>query len=1092
MSNYNPNAPIILGQEWLPIREEEYVINADSGDDFEVGHTFILQQSRVVDQARVYASRFPAAQSFIGGVNIYPKGAEALSGPIRKVVIPVNSLTATGSLASSMSPLFLFSPSDAASNTVQLDFNENHGFTAYFATNSYAQMLNGKRILGVNVLYSCQGQDMTQLEFYHANGGIINPRFAWVVNEGVTNGYFLGSISGDTDDPIVNSGYNFTAGDVNFANTGQAPVISRARLPVFHSRWNTPTTSVDYLPWTYADLQKFEGSAGTGRYGIQVWHPSANLAAGPPVIPQIVWNYMALEVIFCEETRVAAGGSPLNTFFSPTGGVGPASNAAQVNIHHIATRATDPVLASGDYTITTSAYDYAGNLGLTTAYEATPLQAARQLYMIPTLEGVKINVPFGGTDENVGKTFSRETTSILPMMSLHTTGGAVLTEGHTYGYQSVAQVFGTVTATQDINEDADAAISYTYDQVRFYARRFGDTTIPLLFDSPEVVGFTASITPVQFDALPEILDGWKEITLPIQPSGVPMGATAFASPSWRWSATGEQPGNRWEVLGAAAPAMSGNPSFGLLPVPAAFRLGNATYGIGSTTETGTQITESWVPGITPPVSATAGDGFSDATVLFSMNPPAVSGLTVSVGSQPLSGTAGFCPVATACIPTALTYNRVTWTRRTSTVVDFFSRVAVSGWGSTDTGQAWANTGTSGLYSVNGSAGLHFHPGAPASTLGLSLITLPSADGDVRVDWMLDQIDTTGANSVDIHARRQNVSNFYSLRASVNANQTIDLNLAKRVAGVDTILALQGAKTNLSQAAGVWFTMRLRLAGPTLQGKIWPRDLPEPNTWDLDVTDSSLTTAADWGVQSLDNTTGPAYSTYFDNFVMKPPNFGALELQRFDPVDGAFNTIMLATNPALSGFNDYEARVGQVSVYRIRERNEYDFAGLWSPQASGSVASPGVVGASVSLLLFTSNFFQSGSSNLAYSASWETTPTETFTWPEGQQVTLQDMFGKDFATAFHPLERGGERFTSTLLVNAAGVPAAITANGFKSLRDMAWNAAPYICVRDELGNRWFASVAVPQGTRKRMRAGHLDLADVSVAETSETPYPVDPT
>jgi hypothetical protein len=1084
MSNYNPNTPTILGQEWLPIREEEYVINSDAGDDFEVGHSFALAQARVLDSVRVYASRFPASQSFPGGFNVYRQGTEAESGPIRKVLIPVNTITATGSFASSMSPLFLFSPSDNAANFVQLDFNENHGFTSYFAVNQYAQMLNGKRILGVNVVYACQAQDIDQLEFYHTNGGIISPRFAWVVNENPNSGYFMGSISGTTDAPIINSGYNFS-------NTGQPPFISRARLPVFHNKWNSPTISTDYVPWTYGDLQKFESGAGTGRFGIQVWHPSANIAAGPPVVPAIQWHYMALEVLFCEENRVAVGGSAFNGQFSATPGLGWGDNALVMNAHHPLTHAVDPVLTPGDYTVTTSTYDFAGNLAMTAAYEPTPLQAARQLYPLPTIEGVKVNVPFAGTDENVNKTLTRQTVSILPMISLHTTGGAVLTEGHVYGYQSEAQVYGANTVLQDINEDADGGVSYQYDQVRFYARRFGDTTAPLLFDLIGTPGPTATIMPVEFDALPEILDGWKEVTLPILPSGVAMGATAAASPGWRWSAAGEAAGNRWEILGASAPAVSGNPVFGLLQVPSVFRLGTATYGVGSLTEDGSQITETWLPGITPPVSASTADTFSDATVLFSMNPPAVSGLTVSVASQPLSGATPLCPVSTACIPTALTFNRITWTRRLSAVQDLFSRVVVSGWGSTDTGQTWTHGTSAALASVNGSVGLQFHPGGAASNLVQSFVTLPAADGDLRVDWAMDQIDTTGTNSVDIQFRRLNGSNFLQLRALINANQTIDFSLAKRVAGVDTVLVTQLAKSNLNQAANVWFTMRVRASGATLQAKIWPRNLPEPPTWDLDVTDSSLLGAGDWGVQSNDNTTGPAFSVLFDNFIMKPPNFGALELQRFDPVDGEFNTIMLASNPALSGFNDYEARVGQVSVYRMRERNEYDFAGLWSAQVSGTVAAPGVTGASVALLLFTSNFFQAGSSNLAYSASWEGQPTETFTWPEGSGVTLQAMFDKDFPTAFHPLERGGERFSSTILVNAAGVPATATLNGFKGLRDMAWNTAPYICVRDELGNRWHASVAVPQGTRKRMHGNHLNLAEVSIAETTDTPYPVDP-
>ena len=99
-----------------------------------------------------------------------------------------------------------------------------------------------------------------------------------------------------------------------------------------------------------------------------------------------------------------------------------------------------------------------------------------------------------------------------------------------------------------------------------------------------------------------------------------------------------------------------------------------------------------------------------------------------------------------------------------------------------------------------------------------------------------------------------------------------------------------------------------------------------------------------------------------------------------------------------------------------------------------------------------------------------------------------MFDRDFFTAFRPLERGGEQFSRTLLVQAAAI-APPTLGDFRALRDMAWDTVSYICVRDEDGNRWLANVVVPSGRVQRSRT--LYFAQVNVAEVTATPSPVDP-
>lgn len=237
----------------------------------------------------------------------------------------------------------------------------------------------------------------------------------------------------------------------------------------------------------------------------------------------------------------------------------------------------------------------------------------------------------------------------------------------------------------------------------------------------------------------------------------------------------------------------------------------------------------------------------------------------------------------------------------------------------------------------------------------------------------------------------------------------------------------------------------------------------------------------------------------EDLELTPPRwwFGYYELQRTDTVENEWKTIMKATNPGVISFRDYEARPGILSQYRIRSANALEFFGNWSPAVSGTLTDPGVGFAASCpsnaddghLLMLTTNEVQDGSSNLAYNSVWlDSQVEEDFTFPEAGFVQMQAMHNKDFYTAFRPLERGGEQFTRTVLVQAAAI-APETLADFVALRDLAWDSINYVCVRDEDGNRWLATVTVPSGNVIRSR--RLYLAPINISEVTETPTPVDP-
>ena len=234
---------------------------------------------------------------------------------------------------------------------------------------------------------------------------------------------------------------------------------------------------------------------------------------------------------------------------------------------------------------------------------------------------------------------------------------------------------------------------------------------------------------------------------------------------------------------------------------------------------------------------------------------------------------------------------------------------------------------------------------------------------------------------------------------------------------------------------------------------------------------------------------------FDNIEVTPPQywFGNYEIQRRDEVETTWKTIMSATSSAVTGFNDYEARPGILSDYRIRRNNVYNFPSEWSDIVSDTIPAPGAGDSECldngHMLLFTTNEHQDGSRNLAYSSIWlDRQVDENFTFSETDFVQMQAMYDRDFYIAFRPLERGGEQFTRTILVQAAAISPETLAD-FTSLRDLAWDSINYVCVRDEDGNRWLANVQVPSGNVLRNR--RLYLAPVNIIEVTDTPTPVDP-
>ena len=1051
MGDYNPYRPQILGQEWVPIRDEDTVFSP-AVNAVELGHGFTLATSQQANNARMYVNTpgagISTGQTYLAAV--YPRGSEDQSGPIKRVLIPVSSGGVTGAAAISGSSVAsaLLQPSDTS---WVLFTAGTSALGLFFATNSYAAPLLGKRILGVNLYYTA------------AFAPFVDPVDLTIAIED-------------------NAGNQALFGDLDVSDTVVTEPYLRARFGEVNAFWSTTLgiNTNDRMPWRYTALQRFEVASANR---LQVVIRGASTAAST-----VRFGYAALEVIYCEEQRIAVGGRAANLPFS-----GPTPlrlGANTITLRSIA-EASNPIIPAGNYTVVLSSADVGDSEEFITSpansSQYPNLNALRELYALPTHPGVQVNIPFP-VEEHVGDTFTQVTTHVLPQISVHASG-ATLTEPHVYGRQGAAQVYGANMATQEIYDDVVGG-SASYPQVRYVARRFADTTVPLrLTGTGSLSASTVSITVDEFDALTEIIDGWKEVTLrfAVPPT---MGALATPEPSWAWSAVGETSGNRWEVLAACAPAISGTPGNLFNLVPAADQLYSATY----QPPAGAQAELTWMPqGVgSPYVTGATEDDSCDAFLIFSQDPPTVTGVAISAQTQTVTGIGFLCGSLPCCIPSGISYQRVTWGLPVNTGIasdDFTRTVAAGGWGTASDGHVWTLSGTAANFSVNGAEGV-IAPSATGSQR-IATVNVGGPDQDITVRVKIADLAESGSLVAGVIGRYTDASNFYVARL-LYTSTAAQLVIRSRVAAANTDL-LTMTLPDINPNIEAWRNLRLQVQGTALRAKVWGDGEDEPG-WMLSTTDANLTTGNSAGVFVQDDTGAAGPSSFlFADFTVGPPDygFGGLELQRFDSIGGTFETIMLASSPTVTGFNDFEARVGVDSVYRIRNLNVYNFAGAWSTQVTGSIPTPGVTGGcddATGALIFTSNADQSGGSNAAYMMQWDSTPVEDFGLPEADEVVFQAMYGRDGAVAFHGTERGFEEFSRVLLIHAAAVDPIRLAD-VKTLRDLAWADLPYICVRDDISDRWFANVQVPTVNARFNRTTYM--ARVDIRELTRTPFAVDP-
>lgn len=169
---------------------------------------------------------------------------------------------------------------------------------------------------------------------------------------------------------------------------------------------------------------------------------------------------------------------------------------------------------------------------------------------------------------------------------------------------------------------------------------------------------------------------------------------------------------------------------------------------------------------------------------------------------------------------------------TALAQDSFTRTSTAGWGAADVGGAWTVSSTA-TTSVDGQRGVLSLP-APGRSAAATLEAVQATDVALQTALSVSAVPTGGGTYVYLDARRTG-STAYRLTARFQADGSVQLVLARRVAGVDTVL---GSTVLPGLGSGAVVRLDARGTGTTtLQVSAWARGGTAPATPQLTATDS---------------------------------------------------------------------------------------------------------------------------------------------------------------------------------------------------------------------------------------------------------------
>lgn len=212
--------------------------------------------------------------------------------------------------------------------------------------------------------------------------------------------------------------------------------------------------------------------------------------------------------------------------------------------------------------------------------------------------------------------------------------------------------------------------------------------------------------------------------------------------------------------------------------------------------------------------------------------------------------------------------------KASWAYDRFGRTDTDTWTTADSSQTWTNTGgVAADYDVLSGYGRHINQAT--STGHHSVMTAPDPDFDIICDITTAAASTGASQFAGVLARYVDANNLYEARLEFSTANVITLAIRERAAGVEATLGAAFTHWR-AHAALTYMRVRFQGTGTTLKAKAWRVGDPEPDVWQVETTDGTLTSAGSIGVKSVRNAgnTNANAEFRFDNFeVLNPQTLG---------------------------------------------------------------------------------------------------------------------------------------------------------------------------------------------------------------------------
>lgn len=207
------------------------------------------------------------------------------------------------------------------------------------------------------------------------------------------------------------------------------------------------------------------------------------------------------------------------------------------------------------------------------------------------------------------------------------------------------------------------------------------------------------------------------------------------------------------------------------------------------------------------------------------------------------------------------------------------------------------------------------------------------------------------------------------------------------------------------------------------------------------------------------------------------DFGYYQLQRLGTDGSTWEDIAVITDEDVVEFADYEGRLGVEECYRARTFRSDGASSFWTDTECATAPTAGCG------YTFTTN--EAPELNVAYADVYDRVAEREYAFAEADEVVLRTMLGRDYHVAFRPLAHRGVAFSRLLLIGALTAPVAgVGPPAVDALRQLARATVSYVCVRDNDGNRWYGSIAVPSLTARQ--PAQLHRATLRFVETTATP------